>query len=144
MFYAYKGPSRDVILDRQKGIITFPHFYLTFWKPITLSFKDVLMAWSIKGFAVSGGTPSLSIIHPNGWTSTDIAHSAITETWWLMVWYMDKNRPLPPGDAFDAYRQQDFERRKAAGFPPPLYPSRIPTPEATPAQQAERKKIGGW
>ncbi|WP_199271504.1 hypothetical protein [Cellulophaga sp. L1A9] len=57
---------------------------------------------------------------------------------------MDKNRPLPPGDAFDEYRLQDFERRKAEGFPRPGYPSTIPTPEATPEQQAEREKIGGW
>ncbi len=41
-------------------------------------------------------------------------------------------------------RQQDYERRKAEGFPKPLYPSNIPTPEATKEQQAERKRIGGW
>ncbi|WP_157926205.1 hypothetical protein [Tenacibaculum maritimum] len=57
---------------------------------------------------------------------------------------MDKNRPLPPGSAFDAYREQDYQRRKAAGFPKPLYPSKIATPEATKEQQAARKRIGGW
>ncbi|WP_199912774.1 hypothetical protein [Aquimarina aquimarini] len=57
---------------------------------------------------------------------------------------MDQNRPLPPGTAFDAYREQDYERRKALGFPKPLYYSNIPTPEATPEQQAERERIGGW
>lgn len=58
-----------------------------------------------------------------------------------MVWYMDKNRPLPPGTDFDAYREKDFERRKAEGFPPPLYYSTgILTPEATPAQQLEREQ----
>ncbi|WP_199185117.1 hypothetical protein [Aquimarina sp. I32.4] len=57
---------------------------------------------------------------------------------------MDQNRPLPPGTAFDAYREQDYERRKALGFPKPLYYSNIPTPEATPEQQAERECIGGW
>ncbi|MFL0102069.1 hypothetical protein V2751_14470, partial [Tenacibaculum maritimum] len=64
--------------------------------------------------------------------------------WSFMVWYMDKNRPLPPGSAFDAYREQDYQRRKAAGFPKPLYPSKIATPEATKEQQAARKRIGGW
>ena len=54
---------------------------------------------------------------------------------------MDKNRPLPPGTAFDPYRQKDFERRKAAGFPKPLYSSDIPTPEFTKEQQQEREKI---
>ena len=57
---------------------------------------------------------------------------------------MDKNRPLPPGTAFDPYREADFERRKAEGFPKPLYGSIIETPEATPEQQAERERIGGW
>jgi len=52
---------------------------------------------------------------------------------------MDKNRPLPPGSAFDPYREKDFQRRKSEGFPPPLYKSTVPTPEATPEQQAERE-----
>lgn len=53
---------------------------------------------------------------------------------------MDKNRPLPPHKDFDPYREKDFLRRKKAAFQKPLYPSRIPTPEATPEQQAEREK----
>ncbi|MEB3373287.1 hypothetical protein SFC43_07725 [Bacteroides sp. CR5/BHMF/2] len=36
---------------------------------------------------------------------------------------MDKNRPLPQGDAFHPYREKDFLRRKAEGFPKPIYPS---------------------
>jgi hypothetical protein len=47
----------------------------------------------------------------------------------MYVWYMDKNRPLPPGDVFDAYREKDYLRRRAEGFPPPLYESIIDTPE---------------
>jgi hypothetical protein len=42
---------------------------------------------------------------------------------------MDKNRPLPPGKELDPYRQKDYERRKAEGFPKPLYPSNIKIPE---------------
>jgi hypothetical protein len=57
---------------------------------------------------------------------------------------MDKNRPLPQDTAFDSYHDKDFERRKAEDFPKPLYPSAISTPEATKAQQAECKRIGGW
>ena len=60
--------------------------------------------------------------------------------WSLYVWYMDKNRPLPPGEVFDEFRTEDFERRKAEGFPPPLFKSCIPTPEATSEQQAEREE----
>ena len=62
----------------------------------------------------------------------------------FLLWYMDKNRPLPPGDAFDPYRERDYERRKAAGFPKPLFPSDFDTKEATEAQQKERERIGGW
>ena len=57
---------------------------------------------------------------------------------------MDKNRPLPPGTAFDPYREADFQRRKAERFPKPLYKSYIPTPETTRRQQLERERIGKW
>jgi hypothetical protein len=66
------------------------------------------------------------------------------DNWSFLAWYMDKNRPLPIGVEFDEYRHDDFDRRKAEGFPKALYSSRIETHEATPVQQAERKKIGGW
>ena len=62
---------------------------------------------------------------------------------------MDKNRPLPPGEAFDPYRKKDFQRRKAEGFPPPLYPSYIDTPEDSESQKSyhnytekKNRKIG--
>lgn len=42
--------------------------------------------------------------------------------WSFYVQYMDKNQTLPPGTAFDAYREKDFQRRKAEGFPEPKYP----------------------
>jgi len=61
------------------------------------------------------------------------------QDWSFYVWYMDKNRPLPPGTAFDEYREKDFDRRKNEGFPPPLFKSLVPTPEATPAQQLVRE-----
>lgn len=42
---------------------------------------------------------------------------------------MDKNRPLPPGEALDPYRESDYLHRKAEGFPEPLYRSVVETPE---------------
>ena len=62
----------------------------------------------------------------------------------FITWYMNKNRPLPLGELFDPYREADFQRRKAEGFPKPLYPSDIPTPETTSDQQTERERIGKW
>ena len=73
-----------------------------------------------------------------------LSHSDIYAFWDFVVWYMDKNRPLPPGTAFDPYREADFQRRKAEEFPKPLYKSYIPTPEATRRQQLERERIGKW
>ena len=144
MLYYYKHPKKELVLDRIAGEITFPNYF--YGKPFKMPFKDCLVAWSVKNAGVVPSGPSLSLFHPNGFTSTDINISGIDvlEDWCFMVWYMDKNRPLPPGSAFDQYRQQDFERRKAEGFPKPLFPGSFPTPEFTKKQQAERKRVGGW
>ncbi len=47
----------------------------------------------------------------------------------LINWYMDKNRPLPPGKLFDEFRLVDFEYRKQLNFPKPLFPSDFPIPD---------------
>ncbi|KAF9658718.1 hypothetical protein ABHQ57_14350 [Tenacibaculum sp. ZH5_bin.1] len=140
--YHYTRPKKELVLNRLEGLITIPN--TLYFKPYTMPFKDALAAWSVKNSGINPTGPSLSLLHPNGFTSTDVMGHEVIEDWSFIVWYMDKNRPLPPGSAFDEYRQADFERRKAAGFPMPLYPSSIPTPEATQEQQAERKRIGGW
>lgn len=109
-------------------------------------FEKVEFAYSTGGEDGVGGF-MLQTIRPNKWKTFDIYTifgGDCYEDMSFITWYMDKNRPLPPGDAFDPYRQQDFERRKAERFPKPLYPSKISTPEATKEQQAERKRIGGW
>lgn len=67
----------------------------------------------------------LEAIRPNKWQTFDVyqvfggdCYNAII----FITWYMDKNRPLPPNPEFDYFRDEDFERRKAEGFPKPLYP----------------------
>ncbi|MCG8702051.1 MAG: hypothetical protein MI922_28610, partial [Bacteroidales bacterium] len=75
------------------------------------------------------------------WNKGKHANSDTNVTWSFYIWYLDKNRPLPPGELLDPYREEDFQRRKAEGFPPPLFKSKIPTPEATTGQQAEREKF---
>ena len=47
----------------------------------------------------------------------------------FFTWYMDKNRPLPPLESLDKYREKDYLRRREEGFPSPLYQSTIETPE---------------
>ena len=89
-----------------------------------MSFSDV-----VAKIVSSGGRASLVFYHYNGITGTSISAGDYIpiRNWSFIVWYMDKNRNLPPGEAFDPYREKDFHRRKAEGFLPPLYKSNIPT-----------------
>ncbi|WP_139327734.1 hypothetical protein [Zobellia uliginosa] len=137
-------PKKEHILNRMDGLITFTG---SFWqKNITMTFDDVEFNYTT-GNEDGTGAFILQAVRPNKIRSFDVFSLGGTncyEDLAMITWYMDKNRPLPPGDAFDKFRQIDYERRKAEGFPRPLYPSNIPTPEATKEQQKERLKIGGW
>ena len=130
ILYYYKHPKKLLILDRLNGLVTYPGFLYS--KPYTMSFSDV-----VAKIVSSGGRASLVFYHYNGITGTSISAEDYKPSgnWSFIVWYMDKNRPLPPGEAFDPYRKKDFQRRKAEGFPPPLYPSYIDTPEDSESQK---------
>ena len=121
IIYKFTHPKKILILDRLNGIITFPGFL--YGKPITMSFEEVLAQIKGRGYG-------LALLHKNKITfyDFDLQYGPL-RSWSFMVWYMDKNRPLPPGKVFDPYRQKDYERRKKEGFPKPLYQSWIATPE---------------
>ena len=121
IIYNFTHPKKILILDRLNGIITFPGFL--YGKPITMSFEEVLAQIKGRGYG-------LALLHKNKITfyDVDLEYEPL-RSWSFMVWYMDKNRPLPPGEIFDPYRQKDYERRKKEGFPKPLYQSWIATPE---------------
>ncbi|WP_438710223.1 hypothetical protein ACSTS3_14125 [Aquimarina muelleri] len=140
----FLAPVKEIILDRLHGKITYPRLFgNSEHRTIQFDSLHVYATMTTSGdMAVTG--KKIRIKDRKYSYTWDLESSYPEEYWSFMVWYMDKNRPLPPGTAFDEYRQQDFERRKEEGFPKPLYPSRFETPEATPAQQRERKKIGGW
>ncbi|CAA0217740.1 Probable transmembrane hypothetical protein [Tenacibaculum maritimum] len=143
IIYGFVAPIKYLVYDRMNGIITVTR---VFRSSVAIPFSS---GYGLKGY--SNTSPGVISAQLNFVSSKKkprvggiIAHNLVEESWSFMVWYMDKNRPLPPGSAFDAYREQDYQRRKAAGFPKPLYPSKIATPEATKEQQAARKRIGGW
>ncbi len=140
----YMAPVKEIVLDRLHGKITYPRLFGNKeHRTIQFDSLHVYATMTTSGdFAATG--KKIRIKDRKYDYTWDLESSKPDEYWSFMVWYMDKNRPLPPGSAFDEYRENDFERRKAEGFPKPLYPSLIETPEATPAQQRERKKIGGW
>ena len=122
--YQYTHPSKKIILDRLNGIITFPNVF--YGKPITIPFDKVLAALKLNGM---GAPVSLGFYHHKILaTNIDLDYSP-KSSWSFIVWYMDKNRSLPPGKLFDPYRKRDYERRKAEGFPEPLYESWIGNPE---------------
>ncbi|MFC5047195.1 hypothetical protein ACFSTE_12075 [Aquimarina hainanensis] len=139
IFRGYLFKNKKVIMDREQGLCSYPGFWVE--KRVVTRFDDMVF------FIVNVGkmaAPVLKAPHKNKITNFIFVAIDTLDFLSFYVWYMDKNRPLPPGDAFDPYRQRDYERRKAAGFPKPLYSSEISTPEATPEQQAEREHIGGW
>lgn len=139
----FRVKDRFIELNRKEGIIKFQKplknevFELPFnemeavWQGIGGSSPDMLLVFRSKNNKNIGFRSSSPISH--------IRRGLLRETLSFYVWYMDKNRPLPRGSAFDPYRKADFERRKSEGFPKPLYRSYIPTPEATPEQQLERE-----
>ena len=133
-------------LDRMAGTITYPDHY--FRRPLQGKFKKlkaiISVSGDIDGYVDREYLKFVNTFKPRKLDVVYTLYGDPKKEWSFYVWYMDKNRPLPPGTAFDAYRDQDFKRRKKQGFPKPLYYSRIETPEATPAQQAERKRIGKW
>ena len=142
-YYYFTMPHKECIFNREDGLVTFPGFY---WQPnITMPVTKVLFIRSAPS-AQGIGSHLLQIARPDKSYSLYMASLDNTcyEDLSFYLWYMDKNRPLPPGSAFDEFRDVDFERRKKAGFPKPLFPAAFDTPEATPEQQAERKRIGGW
>ena len=144
VIYGLTMPKQEAILNRIDGLITFDGFL---WQDnITMPFSEVEFCYSTGGEDLQGAF-QLQIMRPNKWVTFAIpifSGKDCYEGMSFITWYMDKNRPLPPGELFDPYREADFQRRKAEGFPKPLYPSDIPTPEATPEQQAERERIGKW
>ena len=118
--YQYTHPPKKIILDRLNGIITFPGVF--YGKPITMPFDKVSAALKFNGI---GAGVSLGFSHHKILATSIRIDNTPKSSWSFIVWYMDKNRPLPPGKVFDLYRKRDYERRKAEGFPEPLYESWI-------------------
>ncbi len=137
-------PVKEIVLDRINSKITYPRLFVN-KEHRTIQFDSLHVFETMTTSGDFAATGKKIRIRDRKYSYTwDLESSKPEEYWSFMVWYMDKNRPLPPGSAFDPYRKRDFERRKKEGFPKPLYASVIETPEATVAQQKERKLIGGW
>lgn len=108
------APSRRFVLDRMKGTVTFPRHL--FFPRCTIPFSKVIPGYS---------NGNLGFAHPYSGIVIPVLGAYDSGWWSFYVLYMDKNRTLPQGDTFDPYREKDFLRRKAEGFPKPVYPNTI-------------------
>ena len=140
--YAFIAPYEELILNREEGTISLRQSFKR--KNIIISFEKGDAVIKLVGVGTGPYTILRFHLKNKPFEGGTLANYYLEEFWDFVVWYMDKNRPLPPGTAFDPYREADFQRRKAEGFPKPLYKSYIPTPEATRRQQLERERIGKW
>jgi hypothetical protein len=108
--YLFKRPQkRLMIFDRENGTVTIPP---RFWGEhevvpfLDLKVKRIRNLGSIVNFHV------LAAFRPSDGQA--IEFGLVQDNWkdWgFFCWYMDKNRPLPPGEVFDPYRERDKARR---------------------------------
>ncbi len=114
MYWVYLlSYTHTIIFDRMTGLVSIPN---VFWLPS----KKVKMENIYQGNDVVM-KKYMAIVNPYTSIPFTIPGLANNDWWSFYVWYMDRNRPLPHGTIFDAYRERDFKRREAQGFPKPLY-----------------------
>lgn len=129
--YLITIPKKEYILNRIDGTITFPG---SLWSDnYTMPFNQMLFVNKEKKWFLIRPVSFFSKFKI-GFDDSDIKGIS------FIFWYMDRNRPLPPGTAFDPYRQKDFERRRSEGFSLPIYPSRFATPELSLEHLREKNK----
>lgn len=121
LYYLLGSRNKKYVFDRRKGTLTYPA--LGGFGRKTQRFEEAIFIESYAGPYGGRGEPLLAILRPDGWTRSVINGVWVYKFFSLYVWYMDKNRSLPPGSAFDPYRERDFLRRQSENFPDPLYPS---------------------
>lgn len=135
--------KKHILFDRENTIITMPkrnereYFSLPFTHLKATIRIEIDGSYELDFF----NDPRIPLSWRNEYLNMSLSNlfPNSSDYWYFYVWYMDKNRPLPPGSAFDEFREADFERRKTEGFPPPLFKSAMPTPEATAEQQLVRE-----
>lgn len=116
--------KKQIILNRREGTITYPKFLLPIQE--TILFDN---AKFLTGFVGLQGEsfPCLRLRRKDG--RTWVTFNTANVLYYTYIWYMDRNRPLPPGTVFNPYREKDYQLRKTEGFPAPLYDSYVNTPD---------------
>ena len=123
--------------NRLKGTVEMPKARFKGWRGETkiIPFREMILRYS--GTMVR----NLSIMYPED--RFFVRPLGLDEHNGLpfVIWFMDRNRPLPPGEIFDIYRLRDYERRKSEGFRPPLFPASINDKELTSQERPDIRKL---
>ena len=126
LFYL-TGPEKTIVYHRLEGAITLPN---SLWgKPRTIPFIKLEAVLSHVGRIQAPGLILAARFPRKYWwdrfkPSVHLGFGADPyRAWAFIIWYMDKNRPLPPGKIFDPYRSTDDKRRAGENYPAPLFPS---------------------
>ncbi|MGE4343502.1 MAG: hypothetical protein AB7F20_04325 [Geoalkalibacter sp.] len=109
--YPFKRPrERLLIWDRENGTVTLPP---RFWgEHEVVPFKD-LKVKKIRNLGSFVQFHVLAAFRPSDGQPIEFGLLGDNEKdWAFFCWYMDKTRPLPPGEVFGPYRERDEERRR--------------------------------
>lgn len=108
--YPFKRPKeRFLIWDRENGTVTLPP---RFWgEHEVVPFKD-LKVKKIRNIGSFVQFHVLAAFRPSDGQPIEFGLLGDNaKDWAFFCWYMDKTRPLPPGEVFDPYRERDEARR---------------------------------
>jgi len=123
VIYFICQPRKDLVFNRMEQTVTLPG--LLWMKPVIAGFDEIIVKATERQPSRANPVPGLLLGKPG----TFLRHAELIgnpeSDWSFYVWYMDRNRPLPPGSAFDEFRDRDKTRRRRDGSPPPLYGSDI-------------------
>ncbi len=152
----FSTPKKKWVFNRKTQMVSVPGKY---YKRCYEKKLDELYVKSEYSFAATADRTGKTSYHtfpiiilpikgPDLWFNTNWVSlfnlgnsNSFSEIWSYIIWYMDSNRPLPPGEKFDKFREKDFQKRKEKGFPLPLYYSQIPTLEYKPHLQSIRALV---
>lgn len=122
--------SFSYTFSRMSGVVTYTYKSITTKTSFEFNFKEV--RWHEYMLKYHSFRTARSFEHgphfgvkDHRLEETPLLEIPNPELWSFFVWYMDHNRPLPPGKIFDPYRYKDYLRRKKKHFPAPLYRSKI-------------------
>lgn len=137
-FYLYRA-KQVITFHRLTGMIEVPKRLFAGWNGATITFPfiDQYITW-VPGF----GGAMYKLSYPNSRASINFMPGKMRKEFSFILWFMDRNRQLPPSKRLDPYRGKDFLRREAEGFPAPLRRAsiKIPSHKTVPPELKKERK----